>query len=34
MANRGASSTETFRIDWNDLQAAQERDRAVDSAAS
>jgi hypothetical protein len=34
MANRGASSTETFRIDWNDLQAAQERDRAVDPAAS
>jgi hypothetical protein len=34
MTNRGASSSETFRIDWNDLRAAQERDRAVDSAAS
>ena len=33
MAGRGASSSETFRIDWSDLEAAQQRDRSVDAAA-
>ena len=33
MAGRGANSIETFRIDWSDLKAAQQRDRSVDAAA-
>ncbi len=33
MAGRGANSIETFRIDWGDLEAAQQRARSVDAAA-